>query len=505
MVLILTSFVVSLTASNAAGESTRQPRRSSPYQPSVMRWARHDLHPYVTASSLPCGKSIGFGPLEPLQSTFTGALEPGNAYGGGPAYASNEELPTITLSGLPAVETGSISATVTLGYGGQTQSLTVAGTAEHGTFGGVAVTLHGGFHAAFSWPTYDRSYGRSWDCYPGDACTFTLELEQNRSGEDKSQVCLIGGYRVEDPDPSPAVIGLGSVNDFGGVSTSAAKSAQHGHEPTMPTSTKTHVASLGDSYSSGEGAGDYDASAGLCHRSKHAWPRLLKRYDADLEDSLLACSGAESGGLRGAGEHQVDQLAELAALEPAPTLITLTMGGNDVHFGPLVSDCLLSILPLAKTNCVSDGKVDATEHLIDGLAPTLEDDYREVQDADPGASLLVVGYPTLLPAKQHEIRNCDWLSRAPIVRTQLIALESHLNNVIEESARKAGATFVDVSDALQHHELCSADPWIKDNLTLSKRHPIEETKQELIHPNVWGQLAIAHVLASFIRSDAALR
>src|ERR1700733_10541120 len=72
-----------------------------------------------------------------------------------------------------------------------------------------------------------------------------------------------------------------------------------GEEPT-PSPKRTTLVALGDSYSSGEGAGDYDADPLRCHRSADAWPRLLAKLTPKIEEvTLLACSGAESSALVG--------------------------------------------------------------------------------------------------------------------------------------------------------------------------------------------------------------
>jgi hypothetical protein len=271
------------------------------------------------------------------------------------------------------------------------------------------------------------------------------------------------------------------------------------------------VASLGDSYSSGEGAGDYDPGAGLCHRSASAWPRLLQRYNPKISDTLLACSGSRSEGLEGIGEHQVNQLAELAALSPEPSLITVTMGGNDVGFSGVVEDCILEY-ELRKDNCVSDGRVAATDALLGVLEGLLVDDYTKILKNERQGRLLVVDYPLLLPAKQSEVRGCSWLY--PVVRERLNALETRLDAVIESAASRAGALFVDVSDAFRfsHHELCSRDPWVRRpewrDLTLRQTRRVEsieeiidEGLQELVHPTWEGQFAIAKIVSAFITSN----
>ena len=114
---------------------------------------------------------------------------------------------------------------------------------------------------------------------------------------------------------------------------------------------------LGDSYSSGEGSGDYDAKLETCHRGADAWPRLVARelpkqirmrYGA-----LLACSGATSEALNGQVEGQPHQIALLHDDVPRPTLVTITIGGNDIKFPKILGDC---VFPPAA--CLSDGTLD---------------------------------------------------------------------------------------------------------------------------------------------------
>src|SRR5688572_9494164 len=61
----------------------------------------------------------------------------------------------------------------------------------------------------------------------------------------------------------------------------------------IATSSAELIVSMGDSYSSGEGAGDYDGETANplneCHRSTHAWPRKL----GVQKGHHTACSGAK--------------------------------------------------------------------------------------------------------------------------------------------------------------------------------------------------------------------
>ncbi len=107
---------------------------------------------------------------------------------------------------------------------------------------------------------------------------------------------------------------------------------------------REHVVIMGDSYSSGEGAGNYvpgtDTRQNPCHRSPDTYGRDL--YPDDFQRTILACSGAVTSNLwwpqhPGAEEAQ---LTKLKALERAPDLVMLTLGGNDADFGGVIINCI---------------------------------------------------------------------------------------------------------------------------------------------------------------------
>lgn len=111
-----------------------------------------------------------------------------------------------------------------------------------------------------------------------------------------------------------------------------------------------HVVVLGDSYSSGEGGGNYDGASdsriGLCHRSANAYGRILF---ADV--TMLACSGATTtdmvrynskDGYTKWVEPQLFELLKLTASDNTPDLVFMTLGGNDSGFADVVSGFVTS-------------------------------------------------------------------------------------------------------------------------------------------------------------------
>ena len=96
---------------------------------------------------------------------------------------------------------------------------------------------------------------------------------------------------------------------------------------------------LGDSYSAGEGVPPI-VNVGNCIQSEGgAYPSLFAAKTAryDLR-AFVACSGAVINDVAG---------KQLSVLRKGPALVTLTVGGNDANFVPVLLDCLNP-----KINCV---------------------------------------------------------------------------------------------------------------------------------------------------------
>lgn len=260
--------------------------------------------------------------------------------------------------------------------------------------------------------------------------------------------------------------------------------------------TKLRLAAVGDSYSSGEGAGDYlPGTGGIhgCDRSTHAWALQLDTFSAAHvvrvpDRNLIACSGATSTELYEDGfKGQRAQDEELASLRPVPGVVTLTMGGNDVGFSGILSDCYL-------VNCISDGKLAATAAKIDKVEKaTLAQDYNRVLRADPSATLLVVGYPRLFEqdhwcggSQKHDLG----FSVPELVGLNQLA--DQLDQAISGAAAKDGVSYVPDTKAFSGHEVCTKDPWLYDvGLSTS-------WTQQAGHPTEPGQRKLALIVAGYL-------
>jgi lysophospholipase L1-like esterase len=257
------------------------------------------------------------------------------------------------------------------------------------------------------------------------------------------------------------------------------------------------LATLGDSYSSGEGAGDYypgtDSAAG-CHRSPHAWALQLGRYLAKRSVEMpslkyfLACSGAVSSALLNRFKGQPAQIVALHDLTPKPTLITLTMGGNDLGFADVVADCYKATL--RATSCIKNGTIAAVKAKLPAEEKILASDYDHVYAADPNATLLIVGYPRIFEEASH----CGGITTTE--EKALNVLTGDVDAMIARAAARAGSSYVPDLGAFTGHEMCTRHPWVYE---IGLLRGLNDDQQQA-HPNALGQGAIARDVAAFINT-----
>jgi lysophospholipase L1-like esterase len=209
--------------------------------------------------------------------------------------------------------------------------------------------------------------------------------------------------------------------------------------PASADVTQNYVA-LGDSYAAGVGTFDYDSASGACLRSPESYPALWSHSHAPAQLNSVACSGAATS----------DVLSnQMSALNDGVTLVTVTVGGNDIGFSGTAATCILG----TDSGCwraVSDALTIAA---ID-LPARLEAVYAAIRSHAPNARVLVVGYPQLAD----ETATSCTLSASK--RSALNLGASVLDTVISDEAAAAGLTFVDPQPAFAGHGVCSGTPWI---------------------------------------------
>jgi lysophospholipase L1-like esterase len=212
----------------------------------------------------------------------------------------------------------------------------------------------------------------------------------------------------------------------------------------VPAATQpaVHYVALGDSYASGVGAGDYYSSSGSCDRSADAYPALWAAAHDPVSYVSEACSGATTATVLS---------SQLSALNDSTTLVSLTVGGNDVGFASVMITCVL----LPTSFCVK--AVDAAEAEISADLPGELNKVLAAISADaPDARVVVLGYPRLYDLSKSS--SCIGLSTTD--RTDLNQAADQLDAQIQAAAQRHDDVFADVRSAFSGHEICDSNRWL---------------------------------------------
>ena len=206
-------------------------------------------------------------------------------------------------------------------------------------------------------------------------------------------------------------------------------------------STVRYVA-LGDSYSSGLGAGHDIASSGSCDRSSDAYPALWSAANGPASAVSVACAGATTSTVLS---------SQIQALSTATTLVSITIGGNDVGFSSVMETCVLS----STGSCVS--AIDAAESEMTSQLPAELDGVLDAITASaPNARVVVLGYPHLYDLSRSA--GCFGLSGTD--RADLNQAADLLDGQIQKAATRHDDVFADVRPAFAGNEICDSSSWL---------------------------------------------
>lgn len=284
---------------------------------------------------------------------------------------------------------------------------------------------------------------------------------------------------------------------------------------------------LGDSYSSGEGAGDYvdntnsddatkqmindlpidlwpgDPHNNICRRSANAYSEVVY-HNGDFKGDFIfgACSGGvmadyynDNGGGNEDEGPQRDHLTE------DTSLVTISMGGNDFGFGNVVAGCVIKGSTMVAGSCGS-GESDSVKAKIDIEAVRLVQFYKDLAaDTPDKARILIVGYPQLFP---------DDPSGLPLAITNgdqkwINDMGAYANQKIQEAIIASGTRveFVDVTNALNGHEIGTDEPWIHDlTAGIDGGNWIKPVSNNSFHPTAEGQNAIGAIVQQKIKDGS---
>ena len=342
--------------------------------------------------------------------------------------------------------------------------------------------------------------------------------------------------------------------------------------PKMPftVAVSSPHAALGDSYSSGEGATSFDSGTGnatdlathpnanQCHRSHTGWAYVVgKAFNSSYTTWMDACSGAIINDFYHYNQDNSSEVPQLDNLSRDKTkLVTLTVGGNDVGFGGVLTGCIYTANvwgALGRSDCVGhkfDGAAttgslfsraldrlakgkstsgceslpgvngDGSIPKICGTTVPLHQLYLDIASrVAPNATVIVATYPQLFgPSQSWPGGECvvglasdavdlkvaagsaDWMNSAAL----------RLNNVTGKEVAKAqaglsaiGRTDVKlitapVDPSFDGHRLCDSQPlkypWL-NGLLMNGKQPLQVS----FHPNQSGQSGYADAVRQVLK------
>lgn len=285
------------------------------------------------------------------------------------------------------------------------------------------------------------------------------------------------GGRAADPTASPS----GSPSTSSATTPGAAGSGD----------TRQYVA-LGDSFTSAPLVPETDP-ADPCLRSSMNYPALVAQAVPGLELTDVSCAGADSTALVGVQTIGSDLVpAQFDALSDDTDLVTVGMGGNDFGLlGSLIADCASSSSVDPQGQPCTDAALGGQKQDLTKVLPKLEERITAVlagvADRAPGAEVVLVGYPRLLPATG----TCPQLPVAAGDYDYVRSLDRGLNDALARAAQASGVTYVDVFAASEGHDICSAQPWVNGKDTIPGR-------ALAFHPFAEGQQAVADLVVDAI-------
>jgi hypothetical protein len=244
---------------------------------------------------------------------------------------------------------------------------------------------------------------------------------------------------------------------------------------------------LGDSYAAGPLTGVFVPPYG-CLKSDTNYANLVAlRINLPLRDRT--CSGASTRHMtEPQGVTPGPNPPQFGALDTDTRLVTIHIGGNDIGFSSLATDC--ADLNPNGASCASKFIVDGQDVVPARIATAgqrVRDVLAGIKARSPLARILVLDYPAIFP---HTGGGC-WPS-IPVANASvpyLRGVQEALNAMLAGEAAFAGATLVPVYAASRGHDACGLPVlrWVE---------PLVPILGAPVHPNLFGNLAMSDMVVA---------
>ena len=265
--------------------------------------------------------------------------------------------------------------------------------------------------------------------------------------------------------------------------------------------TQGRYVALGDSYSAGEGA--YQVQADLapdnrCRRTSQAYfHAIVNTFRFRKGSAFWACSGATTNDVLSGGGGQPPQVSRVTA---DTSLVTLSIGGNDVGFAHVLAGCVVRF-PWSE-GCRQQGpQIDAR---MQKLRVALRDVLSKITTTAPLARVIVVGYPRIFSETSGQgfdnisVGDQHWLNlRAKELGDLIREVAQAADQRIVAAHAPGSVEYVDALDAFAGHEIGTKDPFV-NGLEVNLSALSAEARS--FHPNDAGYRRLAGLVSRQITS-----
>ena len=258
---------------------------------------------------------------------------------------------------------------------------------------------------------------------------------------------------------------------------------------------------LGDSYAAGPLIPVQTGQPVGCLRSSRNYPSVVAETIGVAEFRDVSCSAATTEHLTGPQNVPLGvNPPQVDALTADTDLVTVSIGGNDIGFGEIVSECARRS-PLQPTGSACEdhytaGGSDQLAQRIEEAAPQVAAALAAIEERAPDARVLLVGYPAILP---DEGPGCfPVVPFSPGDVAYLRQVEKDLNAMLADQASGAGVDYVDTYTPSIGHDACQppGTKWVEGLVPTAPAAPV--------HPNALGMAGIGAVVAEAVTDTAVL-
>lgn len=304
-------------------------------------------------------------------------------------------------------------------------------------------------------------------------------------------------------------------------------------DPVTRATWGTYV-SLGDSYSAGEGLGDYQPGSHVvksrckvkiwhgpcvyhedpeivvgCDRSASAYNGTVSgSYRFKGGKRTWACSGAITDDVFDPGDptcashgHASGKYGEgcqVARVDADTSLVTMSIGGNDAGFADDLQTCYKNRARLHWSHPCSDAAPDIDEKIA-AVGPRLQAVLRAIRARSPHARIIIVTYPRMFPRAPTRNAGCVTVEHVCLTPADQVFFNQEaqkLDDAICSATRAAGvgAECVNALDAFDGCEMGQPDSCLQAPATYISGTSGIGVDPGSFHPSARGQQILGDMI-----------